>query len=171
MNVPRVILLAGAIACGGFIGICGPAHAENAAPPQAAAPVKEVAPNKTIALLGATVIGPLGQEVGRVVDVLVGDKGIPQAAVIDFGGFLGVGTRKIAVQWNTLHFNPGDAKYPVVLDLLPDQLKSAPNYKGQTKPAPVVTPPWEEPSKPAPEAAGTASTESAQSGNQSGKAP
>ncbi len=142
------------------------AHAETVAPAQNAAPVKEVAPNKTIALLGAVVIGPLGHEVGRVVDVLVGDKGAPQAAVIDFGGFMGVGTRKIAVQWNTLHFNPGDPKYPVVLDLLPDQLKSAPNYKGETKPAPVVTPPWEEPAKPAPPASGAASAESAHPGKE-----
>ncbi len=113
-----------------------------------AAPVKEVAPNQTIALLGQPVTGPLGQEVGRVVDVLVDGKGNPQAAVIDFGGFLGVGSRKIAVQWNTLHFNPGDAKYPVVLDLLPEQIQKAPAYKGESKPAPVVAPPWEAPAKP-----------------------
>jgi len=125
------------------------ALAEDPAPkPMPAAPVKEVAPNKTIALLGQPVIGPLGQEVGRVVDVLVDGKGDPQAAVIDFGGFMGVGIRKIAVQWNTLHFNPGDPKYPVVLDLLPEQLKAAPAYKGETKPAPVVAPPWEAPAKP-----------------------
>jgi PRC-barrel domain len=112
------------------------------APP---APVRPMPPEATIALLGQPVVGPLGQQVGRVVDVLVDGKGEPKAAVIDFGGFFGMGSRKIAVQWDTLHFNPGDKKYPVVLDLLPEQLKAAPAYKGQTKPAPVVAPPWEAP--------------------------
>ena len=70
---------------------------------------------------------------------------------------MGVGTRKIAVEWNTLHFNPGDPKIPVVLDLLPEQLRTAPNYKGENKPAPVVTPPWEQPAKPVTAPPGTAS--------------
>ncbi|MGH7153814.1 MAG: hypothetical protein ACREF3_07770 [Acetobacteraceae bacterium] len=98
-------------------------------------------------------IGPLGTVEGRIVDVLVNQVGVPQAAVIDFGGFMGVGSRKIAVHWNTLHFNPGDPKYPVVLDLLPDQIKAAPAYEGESKPAAVVIAPWEaapakEPAKP-----------------------
>lgn len=110
------------------------------------APVKKVAPDQVIALLGQPVIGPLGTVEGRVVDVLVNQKGVPQAAVIDFGGFMGVGSRKIAVHWNTLHFNPGDPKYPVVLDLMPDQIKAAPAYEGDGKPAAVVIAPWEAPS-------------------------
>ena len=103
----------------------------------------KVPADKVVAILGQPVIGPLGTEVGRLVDVLVGQNGLPQAAVIDFGGFMGVGSRKIAVHWNTLHFNPGDPKYPIVLDLLPDQIKAAPAYQGETKPAPVVVAPWE----------------------------
>ena len=71
-------------------------------------------------------------------DVLVGWDGEPQAAVIDFGGFMGVGSRKIAVQWSTLHFAPGDTIHPITLDLTPDQIKAAPEYKDVTKPAPVV---------------------------------
>ena len=109
-------------------------------------PVTDMPPNKVIAVLGQPVVGPLGAVVGRLVDVLVGKDGTPEAAVIDFGGFLGVGSRKIAVHWNTLHFNPGDDKYPVVLDLMPAQIKAAPSsYQGETKPAPVVVAPWEPP--------------------------
>ena len=43
---------------------------------------------------------------GRIVDVLVDRSGQVRAAIIDFGGFLGVGSRKIAVDWNALHFPP-----------------------------------------------------------------
>ena len=41
---------------------------------------------------------------GRIVDVIVDRSGQVRAAIIDFGGFLGVGSRKIAVDWNALHF-------------------------------------------------------------------
>ena len=80
---------------------------------------------------------PDGKDIGRLVDVLVGQEGQPQAAVIDFGGFMGVGSRKIAVHWSALHFAPGDAKHPITLELTPDQIKAAPEYKDVAKPAPA----------------------------------
>jgi len=50
--------------------------------------------------------------------------------VIDFGGFLGVGNRKIAVDWNALSFSaPGDKRDVVTIELTRDQVKSAPEYK------------------------------------------
>src|SRR5579863_2569032 len=55
-------------------------------------------------LLGRKVEGSRGENMGLVVDVLVGEDGTPLAAVIDFGGFLGVGSRKIAVAWSSIHF-------------------------------------------------------------------
>jgi hypothetical protein len=125
-----------------------------AKPKEPTAPITRVPADTVVAILGQPVIGPLGTVVGRLVDVLVGQRGVPEAAVIDFGGFMGVGSRKIAVHWNTLHFNPGDPKYPIVLDLLPQQIKAAPSYQGETKPAPVVVAPWER-QKPAAEAAKT----------------
>ena len=51
---------------------------------------------------------------------------------------MGVGSRKIAVQWSALHFAPGDAKHPITLDMAQDQIKAAPEYKDVAKPAPVV---------------------------------
>jgi hypothetical protein len=65
---------------------------------------------------------------GRVVNVVVDQSGQVRAAIIDFGGFLGVGNRKIAVDWNALHFAPG-GKDPIMLDLTRDQVKAAPEYK------------------------------------------
>ena len=165
MRVPR--FACPLVILGMLLSSAAAAQNTTAPKPMPPAPVKHMPPEATIALLGQPVVGPLGQQVGRVVDVLVDGKGDPKAAVIDFGGFFGVGSRKIAVQWDTLHFNPGDQKYPVVLDLLPEQLKAAPAYKGQTKPAPVVAPPWEGPAK-KPQAAATAEaapkTESAKAG-------
>jgi hypothetical protein len=103
--------------------------------------VQSVPPEQALAILGHTVTGPDGKTIGRLVDVLVGDDGEPQAAVIDFGGFMGVGSRKIAVQWSTLHFAPANTKQPISLDLSQDQIKAAPEYKDPAKPASVVVAP------------------------------
>jgi PRC-barrel domain len=72
---------------------------------------------------------------GMVVDVLVDRDGKVRAAVIDFGGFLGVGSRKIAIDWNLVQFNPDNRDAPIVLALNQTQLQAAPEYK----PAPQVT--------------------------------
>jgi len=103
--------------------------------------VQRVPPEQALAILGHTVTDPDGKTIGRLVDVLVGYDGEPQAAVIDFGGFMGVGSRKIAVQWSTLHFAPANTKQPITLDLSQDQIKAAPEYKDPAKPAPVVMTP------------------------------
>ena len=53
-----------------------------------------------------------------------------RAAIIDFGGFLGVGSRKIAVDWSALHFGGGVKREgDIRLALTQDQLKAAPEYK------------------------------------------
>jgi PRC-barrel domain len=99
-----------------------------------------VAPDAAEAILGQRVTDAEGKEIGRLVDVLVDANGQPQAAVIDFGGFMGVGNRKIAVHWSALHFSPGDAKHKVALEMTPDQIKSAPEFLNPNKAASVVTP-------------------------------
>jgi hypothetical protein len=109
-----------------------------AAPEPPASDVQQVPPEEAMAILGHTIEDPDGKDIGRLVDVLVGPEGQPQAAVIDFGGFLGVGSRKIAVRWSALHFAPGDAKHAITLELTPDQIKGAPEFKDIAKPAPVV---------------------------------
>jgi len=119
----------------------------NPAPPASA--VQRVPTEQALAILGRMVAEADGKDIGRLVDVLVGQDGEPQAAVIDFGGFMGVGSRKIAVQWSTLHFAPGDSAHPITLDLTPDQIKAAPEYKDITKPAPVVTAPPAQTASPA----------------------
>jgi hypothetical protein len=99
-----------------------------------------MAPEAAEAILGLRVADAEGKDIGRLVDVLVDENGQPQAAVIDFGGFLGVGSRKVAVHWSALHFSPAGGKHIIALAMTPDQIKSAPEYSSADKPAPVVTP-------------------------------
>ena len=81
-------------------------------------------------VLGKEVRSSADENMGRIVDVIVDHAGRVRAAIIDFGGFLGVGSRKIAVDWNALRFAPANADRDVVtLELTRDQVKAAPEYK------------------------------------------
>ncbi|MGA3402691.1 MAG: PRC-barrel domain-containing protein [Acetobacteraceae bacterium] len=111
-----------------------------AADPQPAGQVERVPPEDALAILGSPVTEPDGKAIGRLVDILVDASGTPQAGVIDVGGFMGVGARKIAVHWSVLHFAPANPKQPITLDLTLDQIKVAPEYRNPAKPALVVLP-------------------------------
>jgi hypothetical protein len=85
--------------------------------------------NPLESVLGREVRTRVEQDAGRVIDLLADRHGRVQAAVIEFGGFLGIGTRKIAVEWTALRFE-SDGKQPVlIVDLTRDQLRLAPEYK------------------------------------------
>jgi hypothetical protein len=122
-----------------------PQAVPQSAPPNTApavGPTKEGVPPPSVTIIGASdahgVLGrevrsPTDEDMGRIVDVIVDRTGSVRAAVIDFGGFLGVGSRKIVVDWNALHFgrvaNKSDS---ITLELTKDQVTAAPEYKEDT---------------------------------------
>ncbi len=112
-----------------------PAPTPSAATKEPAPPpsVTIIAPREAHGVLGRDVRSPTDQDMGRIVDVIVDLAGVVRAAVIDFGGFLGVGSRKIVVDWNALHFgqiaNKGDR---ITLELTKEQVNAAPEYKEDT---------------------------------------
>src|SRR5438270_12498156 len=121
-----------------------PPSAQQQTPPPAA---KEPAPPPSVTVIGAQeahgVLGrdvrsPKDEDMGRIVDVLVDRAGVVRAAVIDFGGFLGVGSRKIVVDWNALHFGRvADKSDSITLELTKEQVNAAPEYK-EDKPIVVL---------------------------------
>jgi sporulation protein YlmC with PRC-barrel domain len=81
-------------------------------------------------ILGKEVRSATGENMGRIVDVVVDPSGQVRAAVIDFGGFLGVGSRKIAVDWSALSFPPANDKAGrVTLEFTRDQVKAGPEFQ------------------------------------------
>jgi len=80
-------------------------------------------------VLGASVHSSTGEDMGHIVQILVDQTGTTRAAVIDFGGFLGVGSRKVVVDWGALHFAPEDQPQQIILDLSREQVKAAPEYR------------------------------------------
>jgi len=121
-----------------------PALNKDATPPAASKEVPKAPPASVTILSAREAHGVLGRDVrsaanedmGKIVDVIVDRSGTVRAAVIDFGGFLGVGSRKIVVDWNALRFGRvADKTDSVTLELTKDQVKAAPEYKED---APVV---------------------------------
>ncbi len=81
-------------------------------------------------ILGRDIRSPKDEDMGHMVDVIVDRQGQVRAAVIDFGGFLGVGSRKIVVDWAALRFGQLTSKADgVLLELTRDQVMAAPEYK------------------------------------------
>ena len=141
-------VLGGLLLGGGQAPVPAPAPAPTPAP---AATVRHLAPGEAAGVLGAQVVSAKGEQLGRIIDVLVDQRGHPRAAVIDFGGYMGIGNRKIAVDWKSLHFAAGKPNSPVMLDLTADQIKATPDYKeGASNPAAVAAPKPAATSPPAP---------------------
>ena len=142
---PTVMAAAALLALTAVVSV---ASSEDAPAPPAPAKTEQSAPPAVTVLPNHEVEGILGREVrsssadenmGRIVDVLVDRSGLVRAAIIDFGGFLGVGSRKIAVDWSALHFPaPAKPEPPVKLELNRDQVNAAPAYE-DGKPVTVLS--------------------------------
>jgi hypothetical protein len=80
-------------------------------------------------IVGKSVRSNADEDMGRIVDIIVNQDGHVRAAIIDFGGFLGIGTRKIAVDWRVLKFSPAGKPGGITLELTRNQVRVAPEYK------------------------------------------
>lgn len=80
-------------------------------------------------ILGKGVRNVAGEDMGRIIDIVLDKDGRPRAAIIDFGGFLGVGSRKIAVDWRTMRFSQEGKPGRPVLQLTRNQVRVSPEYK------------------------------------------
>lgn len=152
---PLSLILFAFLAASAFIGTLRaqqttPAQpADKAAPPQSqpAPPAKQPEAGKPVppvgegvpalvvdgdqmmGILGKQVRSSAGEDMGRIVDVIVDKSARVRGAVIDFGGFLGVGNRQIAVAWNAIRPPGQDKPGALVVDFTRDQLRVAPAYK------------------------------------------
>lgn len=104
-------------------------------PPPAAEPTatpvvraEQVAPVELTGLMGHTVVGAGGTDLGRIVDLLTDAQGRVRAVVVDIGGFMGVGNRKVAVAWSALRFAPGEKGPVMSIVIPPDRIKSWADY-------------------------------------------
>lgn len=103
--------------------------AQPAKEPGAGIPALVVDGDQMLGVLGKQVRSSAGEDMGRIVDVIIDKTVRVRGVVIDFGGFLGVGNRQIAVAWNALRPPAQNKPGPLVVDFTRDQLRVAPAYK------------------------------------------
>ena len=82
---------------------------------------------------GATVFNVAGDKLGSIDDLMI-DKvsGQVQYAVLEFGGFLGMGTDRYPLPWQMLKYDTRLDGYVVPLDK--DKLSDAPRYPQDQRP-------------------------------------
>lgn len=80
-------------------------------------------------IIGTTVRNNQNENVGEVEDLIMEKGGDVKAAIISVGGFLGIGERWVAVNFDSLNLQPDGNNWRVILNTTRDQLKSAPEFK------------------------------------------
>ena len=81
------------------------------------------------ALIGATVRNDKREAVGKVEDIYVDNSGAIKTVVVSVGGFLGVGSKNVAVKWSDLKLSRDDKSIVITTNWTKDSLKAMPDYK------------------------------------------
>jgi hypothetical protein len=106
-----------------------PAEQPQPAQPKTETPTITLDTQEVQGILGKEALSRTGEKMGQIVDVIIDRTGTVRAAIIDFGGFLGVGSRKIAVDWRAVHFVSGGKAIRIILDLTREDVVGSPEYK------------------------------------------
>jgi sporulation protein YlmC with PRC-barrel domain len=77
-------------------------------------------------VVGAKTVTPSGKTLGKLDDLILGDDGQVQGAVLSVGGFLGIGDKQVAVPWSAIQQRGPDQ--PLVVAMTKDQLEAAPEF-------------------------------------------
>jgi sporulation protein YlmC with PRC-barrel domain len=117
-----------------------PAHTQS----EAAAPIAAAGDWSADKLKGVNVYNEANDKIGEISDIFITSDGRVKGALVEVGGFLGIGTHYVLVAMNSLKFANKVGKttegmtsetkrewYPdrAVLNVTKDQLKSMPEFK------------------------------------------
>ncbi len=82
---------------------------------------------------GTAVYNPRGEKLGSIDDLMI-DKvsGQVQYAVLEFGGFLGIGNDRYPIPWKVLKYSTNEGGYVVPIDKA--KLSNAPRYRDDETP-------------------------------------
>ncbi len=93
------------------------------------------------ALLGTKVRNANKESIGKINEIYVDKDAKITVVVVSVGGFLGVGSKDVAVKWSDLTFGQDDTSAVVTTSLSKDALMALPDYTKteRRKPAPPET--------------------------------
>jgi sporulation protein YlmC with PRC-barrel domain len=137
----KQVVVATALTCGAAVAFAQtpPAPSPSSMPRSntASAPAIESTGdfNKAGDMAGSSIIGAKVHDtasketVGSIQDVYLDDSGKVKVVVISVGGFLGVGSKDIAVKWEDIKFGKDGKSLALTTGLTKDALKAMPDYK------------------------------------------
>jgi hypothetical protein len=104
-----------------------PAQSGGSQPQPAAAPAAGgMALQSVQGLLGTNVVGANGRDAGEVRNLLLDGQGRVRAAVVEWGGFLGIGTREALVPIERISLGQGNER--AQLAMTREELEALPRY-------------------------------------------
>jgi sporulation protein YlmC with PRC-barrel domain len=121
------------------VSLAGTALAQQTPAPQPAAPAAATTPGTsgTDAMLASSVIGKTvytgvdeeGEAIGEVKDVVINAAGATEALVIGVGGFLGIGEKDVAVNFDRASWSDRDGDKILVVSMTKEDLQAAPAFQ------------------------------------------
>ncbi len=77
----------------------------------------------------ATVRNPAGETIGTVDEIILSPEGAVKSVIVSVSGFLGVGTKRVAMKWTDFKIWQDKDTLTLVTEATKDDLKAAPDYK------------------------------------------
>jgi sporulation protein YlmC with PRC-barrel domain len=84
---------------------------------------------------GTTVYNGSGDKLGSIDDLMIDKRtGHVRYAVLEFGGFLGMGTDRYPIPWDYLRYDTDKDGYVIPVDMDKQKLENAPRYREEAVP-------------------------------------
>ena len=80
-------------------------------------------------LVGTAFVTANDEKLGEISDIVLDRQGMISAAVIDVGGFLGIGAKPVAVSFQSLTMAPTESGPRIVVALTKEELNQAPQFR------------------------------------------
>jgi sporulation protein YlmC with PRC-barrel domain len=84
-------------------------------------------------LIGLDVKSPEDKKVGDIGEVVLGKDGKAEGVVVDVGGFLGIATHPVLLDWKDVTIANQDGKATATVSLTKDKLEQMPAYESSSK--------------------------------------
>jgi len=125
------------VACVAILLAIPPALSQNAAPGN---PINTgfmaQQPGDRLAsrLVGLNIQNAADENIGEIYDIILTDTGAVKAYIVSVGGFLGMGTKYVAIDPKAVTLTRQDEKtWKATMNANKDQLKAAPEYKYESE--------------------------------------
>ena len=79
-------------------------------------------------VIGMTVVNGNNDSVGKIGELVLSQDGKVHGVVVDVGGFLGMGTHRVLLDWKQVAMNDKDGSTVASVNMTKDALKQLPEY-------------------------------------------